>query len=132
MRIPSMNEVYDKAVLTKQLAALILVILFSVTGVFAQETNPKQLNWEKVRNELILGDVISQTLFELGDQNLSELYALQHLVVIDIYVLVSLHPTLSLLFPCSLLALVPSLPTIAMQMIQVEQELLVLKESKQQ
>ena len=70
MRIPSMDEVYDKAVLTKQLAALILVILFSVTSIFAQETNPKQLNWE---NPIVTVDDIQYELVSVDDWGIAEI-----------------------------------------------------------
>ena len=54
MRIPSMKEAHDKAFLTKVVTTFILVILFSVTSVFAQNSNPKQLTWEtKLKVNLI-------------------------------------------------------------------------------
>ena len=67
MRIPSMNEVYDKAVLTKQLAALILVILFSVTSVFAQEFNSEVKKSTK-EFELIYDDYYKVTFTDVDGQ----------------------------------------------------------------
>ena len=70
MRIPSMKEAHDKAFLTKVVATLILVILFSVTSVFAQNSNPKQLTWE---NPIITIDDIQYELVSVDEWGVAEI-----------------------------------------------------------
>ena len=70
MRIPSMKEAHDKAFLTKVVATFILVILFSVTSVFAQNSNPKQLTWE---NPIITIDDIQYELVSVDEWGVAEI-----------------------------------------------------------
>ena len=87
MRIPSMNEAYHKATLLKQLAGLILLIIFCISGVYANgdpkdkidENKTKQYEYLKkakyfeIRAELEAGEITLEEAQKKWQKELNKL-----------------------------------------------------------
>ncbi len=87
MRIPSMNEAYHKATLLKQLAGLILLIIFCISGVYANddpkdkidENKTKQYEYLKkskyfeIRAELEAGEITLEEAQKMWQKELNKL-----------------------------------------------------------
>lgn len=80
MRIPSMNEAYHKATLLKQLAGLILLIIFCISGVYANDENKtkqyeylKKAKYFEIRAELEAGEITLEEAQKMWQKELNKL-----------------------------------------------------------